>query len=60
MVDLGAAMNIIPIKVMREIGLKIDIPYGKWYDMDNIYAHVMGVVKMLILDFLLLLIPFIK
>ena len=43
--DSGVAMNIMPVDVMKELWLKIDILYGKCYAMDNRTVHVVGIIK---------------
>ena len=45
MVDLGAAMNIISVEVMKELGLKVDTTYGKFYAMDKRLVLIVGMVK---------------
>ena len=45
MIDSGAAVNIMYVDVMKEIGLKVDTPYGKCYAMDNRSVPVVGIIK---------------
>lgn len=45
MIDSGAMMNIMPVGVMKELGMGVDTTFGKCYSMDNIFVHVVGVMK---------------
>ena len=45
MIDSGAAVNIMSADVMKEIGLKVDTPFGKCYAMDNRSVPVVGIIK---------------
>ena len=45
MIDSGAAVNIMSADVMKEVGLKVDTPYGKCYAMDNRSVPVVGIIK---------------
>ena len=45
MIDYGASVNIMFVDVMKEIGLKVDTPYGKCYAMDNRSVPVVGIIK---------------
>ncbi|XP_059068964.1 uncharacterized protein LOC131859349 [Cryptomeria japonica] len=41
----GAAMNIMPEDVRRELRMHVDTPYGKYYAMDNRSVLVVGIMK---------------
>ena len=45
MIDSGAAVNIMSANVMKEIGLKVDTPFGKCYAMYNRSVPVVGIIK---------------
>jgi len=45
MIDSGVAMNIMPIAVMKELGMWVDTTYGQCYAMDNRSIPVVGIMK---------------
>lgn len=45
MIDSGATLNIMFADVMKELGLKLDTPYGKCYAMDNRSVPIVGIIK---------------
>lgn len=45
MIDSRASNNIMPIKIMEEMGLKVDSTYGKCYTMDSREVLIIGVIN---------------
>lgn len=45
MIDIGATINVMPLGVMKELGLEVDDNYGTCYAMDNRSVPVVGVLK---------------
>lgn len=45
MIDSGAAINVMPVGVMKELGMSVDTNFGKFYAMDNRSIPVVGVMK---------------
>lgn len=45
MIDSGASNNVTQVKIMEEMGLKVDITYGKFYDMDLREVLIIGVIN---------------
>lgn len=45
MIDSGDSINIMPIGVMRDLGLKVDFNYGKFYAMENRSIPIIGILK---------------
>lgn len=45
MIDSGVATNIMLVDVMKELGLNVNTPYGKFSAMDNRYVLVVGIIK---------------
>ncbi|GLJ49503.1 hypothetical protein SUGI_1048970 [Cryptomeria japonica] len=45
MIDSGAAINVMPVGVMKELGLEVDTTFGKCYAMDNRSVLVVGIMK---------------
>ncbi|XP_059076674.1 uncharacterized protein LOC131875951 [Cryptomeria japonica] len=43
--DSGAAVNIMPKDVMKELVMHVETPYGKCYAMDNKLVPVVGIMK---------------
>lgn len=43
-IDSDASNNVIPIRIMEEMGLKVDRTYGKCYDMGSREVHVIGII----------------
>ncbi|XP_059076478.1 uncharacterized protein LOC131875815 [Cryptomeria japonica] len=41
----GAAINVMPVGVMKELGMEVDTNFGKCYAMDNHFVPVVGVMK---------------
>lgn len=44
MIDSGAAINIMPMAIMKELGLWVNTTYGKCYAMDNMSVPVVRVI----------------
>lgn len=45
MIDSGAAANVMPYGVMKELGLSVTTVYGKCYAMDNREVPIIGTMK---------------
>jgi len=45
MIDSGAAMNIMPITVMKELGMWVDTTFGRCYAMDNRSIPFIGIMR---------------
>lgn len=45
MIDLGASINIIPVGVMKRLGMWVDTTGGKFYAMDSRHVPVVGIMK---------------
>lgn len=44
MIDSGAVINIMPMAIMKELGLWVNTTYGKCYTMDNISVPMVRVI----------------
>lgn len=45
MIESRAAINVMPVGVMKELGMSVDTNFGKCYAMDNRSVPVVGVMK---------------
>lgn len=45
MIDSGTTINIMPVAVMKQLGMWVDTNEGKFYAMDSRPIQVVGVMK---------------
>ena len=53
MLDFGVAMNVMPLSIMKEMGLEITHPYGNVCGIDSRGVQAYGLIKNLKADCLL-------
>lgn len=45
MIDSEATINVMPMGVLKELGMGVDTTFGKCYAMDNRFVPVVGVMR---------------